>query len=66
MADEVWFPPSSTHPLPVQAYDSTRSVESIEVGIFKVPPQNMAIDEPAAIVKINTQQGSIWDGGQSL
>jgi hypothetical protein len=40
-------------------------LESIEVDIFKVPPQDMLVDEPAAIVKIATF-GSIWDGGQSL
>jgi hypothetical protein len=29
-------------------------LESIEVDIFKVPPQDMATDQPAAIVKIDT------------
>jgi hypothetical protein len=41
-------------------------LESIEVDIWKVPPQDMLVDVPAAIIKIHTQEGSIWDGGQSL
>jgi hypothetical protein len=45
MADEVWFPPSSTHPLPVQAYDSARSGTGDDVWYPPSPTRPLPVQQ---------------------
>ena len=40
-------------------HDPDYPLVSVEVDIFKVPPQDMTVDQPAAIIKVDTLSGTL-------